>query len=73
MVDDDGTGYLAFGGGIPEGRQEAPGTARIVKLGEDMISLAEDPVRLDVPWLFEDSGINKINGKYVIFLPGYRN
>ena len=65
MVDDDGTGYLAFGGGIPEGRQEAPGTARIVKLGEDMISLAEDPVRLDVPWLFEDSGINKINGKYV--------
>ena len=65
MVDDDGTGYLAFGGGVPSGKQAAPGTARIVRLGEDMVSLDGDPVRLDVPWLFEDSGINKIGGKYV--------
>ena len=65
MVDDDGTGYLAFGGGVPEGKQAAPGTGRIVRLGDDMISLAGDPVALDVPWLFEDSGINKINGQYV--------
>ena len=64
MVDEDGTGYLAFGGGIPEGMQKAPGTARIVRLGEDMISLDGDPVRLDVPWLFEDSGINRIGDKY---------
>ena len=64
MVDEDGTGYLAFGGGIPEGMQKAPGTARIVKLGEDMISLDGDPVRLDVPWLFEDSGINRIGDRY---------
>ncbi len=65
MVDDDGTGYLAFGGGVPEGKQAAPGTGRIVRLADDMISLAGDPVRLDVPWLFEDSGINKIGGKYI--------
>ena len=65
MVDDDGTGYLAFGGGVPEGKQAAPGTGRIVRLGEDMISLACDPVTLDVPWLFEDSGINKIGDTYV--------
>lgn len=65
MVDDDGTGYLAFGGGVPTGKAAAPGTGRIVKLGADMISLDGDPVRLDVPYLFEDSGINKINGKYV--------
>lgn len=64
MVDEDGTGYLAFGGGIPEGKQAAPGTARIVRLGADMISLDGDPVRLDVPWLFEDSGINRIGDKY---------
>ena len=64
MVDEDGTGYLAFGGGVPDGKWEAPGTARIVRLGEDMISLAGDPVRLDVPWLFEDSGINKIGDNY---------
>ena len=64
MVDEDGTGYLAFGGGVPGDRFEAPGTARIVRLGEDMISLAGDPVRLDVPWLFEDSGINRVGDKY---------
>ena len=65
MVDDDGTGYLAFGGGVPEGRQAAPGTGRIVRLGADMISLDGDPVRLDVPYLFEDSGINRVGDKYI--------
>ena len=64
MVDEDGTGYLAFGGGIPEGLAEAPGTGRIVRLGDDMLSLDGDPVRLDVPWLFEDSGINRIGDTY---------
>ena len=64
MVDEDGTGYLAFGGGVPEGKQSAPGTGRIVKLADDMIHLDGDPVRLDVPWLFEDSGINRVGGKY---------
>ncbi len=64
MVDEDGTGYLAFGGGIPDGKQAAPGTARIVKLADDMIHLDGDPVRLDVPWLFEDSGINRVGDKY---------
>lgn len=65
MVDDDGSAYLVFGGGVPEGKQAAPGTARIVKLGDDMISLDGDPVAIDVPYLFEDSGINKIGDKYV--------
>ncbi len=65
MVDEDGTGYLAFGGGIPNGKEAAPGTGRIVRLGEDMMSLDGDPVTLDVPWLFEDSGLNRINGTYI--------
>ncbi|MBQ7003425.1 MAG: endo-1,4-beta-xylanase [Oscillospiraceae bacterium] len=64
FVDDDGTGYLYFGGGVPDGMQANPGTARVVKLGDDMISLAGDPQALDVPYLFEDSGINKIGDKY---------
>ena len=64
MVDEDGTGYLAFGGGIPDGQQKAPGTGRIVKLADDMIHIDGDPVRLDVPWLFEDSGINRVGDKY---------
>ena len=65
MVDEDGTGYLAFGGGVPEGKQASPGTGRIVRLAEDMIHLDGDPVRLEVPWLFEDSGLNRIGGKYI--------
>lgn len=70
LVDDDGTGYLYFGGGVPGGDKPTaeqiknPGNARVVKLNDDMISLACDPVTIEVPFLFEDSGINKWNGKY---------
>ena len=65
MVDEDGAGYLAFGGGVPDGKQAAPGTARIVRLGADMMSLDGDPVPLEAPYLFEDSGINRIGDKYI--------
>ena len=64
LVDDDGQGYLYFGGiGEAEDR-EHPKCIHVVKLGDDMISLKEDPVEIDAPAPFEDSGINKINGKY---------
>ncbi len=65
MVDEDGTGYLAFGGGVPTGKDADPGTVRVVQLGEDMVSLAGDPVRIDAPYVFEDSGLNRIGDKYV--------
>ena len=65
LVDDDGSAYLYFGGGVPEGKQADPGTARAVKLGEDMISLDGDPVAINPPWLFEDSGINRFGDTYV--------
>lgn len=67
LLDDDGTGYIYFGGGIPSPDMVAnPGTARVAKLSSDMIHLDGDPVPIkDVLYLFEDSGINKINGKYV--------
>jgi len=64
LVDDDGSAYIYFGGGVPEGKEEFPGTARVAKLGDDMISLASDPVVIDAPCLFEDSGIHKYDGKY---------
>ncbi len=64
FVDDDGTGYLCFGGGVPDGKTAMPGTSRVVKLGDDMISLAGTPATIDAPYLFEDSGINKIGNKY---------
>lgn len=64
FVDDDGQGYLYFGGiGELEDR-EHPKCIRVVKLGADMISLDGEPVEIDAPAPFEDSGINKINGKY---------
>ena len=64
MVDDDGTGYLFFGGGVPEGNPANGKTGRCVKLGDDMISLAGDPVTMDTPYLFEDSSILKIGNTY---------
>lgn len=64
LVDDDGTGYIYFGGGVPEGKAAAPGTGRVAKLGADMISIEGDVVTLDIPYLFEDSGIHKYKDKY---------
>lgn len=64
LVDDDGRAYLYFGGGIPDEKYADPGTARVVELAEDMISLACDPIPMEVPYLFEDSGINKIGDMY---------
>lgn len=65
LVDGDGSAYLYFGGGVPNGKAENPGTARVAKLGADMISLDGDPVAINPPWLFEDSGINKFGNTYV--------
>lgn len=64
LVDDDGTGYLYFGGGVPKGKESAPQTHRVVKLGSDMVSLAGNPVTINAPWSFEDSGINKVGNTY---------
>ncbi|MBR6760546.1 MAG: family 43 glycosylhydrolase, partial [Oscillospiraceae bacterium] len=64
FVDDDGTGYLYFGGGVPSGKAADPGTARVVKLGADMISLDGTPARINPPYLFEDSSILKIGNTY---------
>lgn len=64
MVDDDGKGYLYYGGGV-QSDPVHPKSARCVALGDDMVSIVGTPITLDPPYLFEDSGINKINGKYV--------
>ncbi|WP_461251330.1 family 43 glycosylhydrolase, partial [Treponema sp. R8-4-B8] len=61
FIDDDGQAYLFFGGG---GSGEDPGNARRVKLGNDMISLAQDPEAWKVPYLFEASDMKKINDVY---------
>ncbi len=64
LMDDDGKAYLYFGGGVPEGKADDPGTARVVELGDDMISIVGEPQRINPPYLFEDSGIHKSGDKY---------
>ncbi|WP_104993152.1 carbohydrate-binding protein, partial [Clostridium acetobutylicum] len=70
LVDDDGTGYLYFGGGIPGGNNPSQGqianpkTARVMKLNGDMIHTTGSAATIDSPFMFEDSGIHKYNGKY---------
>lgn len=64
LVDEDGSAYIYFGGGVPEGQEAHPYTARVAKLGADMISLDGDPVAIDPPYLFEDSGIHKMGNTY---------
>jgi len=70
LVDDDGTGYIYFGGGLPGGRYPSqaqianPKTARVIQLGDDMISTVGEAVTIDAPYMFEDAGIHKYNGRY---------
>lgn len=64
LVEEDGTAYIYFGGGVPDGKDINPRTARVAKLNADMTGIDGEPVLIDAPYLFEDSGINKINGKY---------
>lgn len=69
LVDDDGTGYLYFGGigdtaNKPDSFIKNPKCTRVIKLGDDMVSTVGTAEMIDAPYMFEDSGINKINGKY---------
>lgn len=64
LMDDDGNAYIYFGGGVPEGMEKNPRTARVAKLGDDMISIDGEAVLIDAPYMFEDSGINKFGDTY---------
>ena len=64
LVDDDGTGYLYYGGGVPAGKENMPGTSRVVKLKDNMVELDGNAKAIEAPAVFEDSGIHKHNGTY---------
>lgn len=69
VIDDNGVGWLAFGGGDPLHADESglyTGNSRIVKLGEDMISIDSEVVKLPTPYHFEANELNYINGKYIL-------
>ncbi len=64
LVDDDGKAYIYFGGGVPEGKDEMPNTARVMQLGDDMISVIGEAVPIPAPFMFENAGINKVGNIY---------
>ncbi len=58
VIDDDGVGWLTFGGLGNE-------CGRIVKLGDDLVSLDSDIVKIPAKHHFEANELNFINGTYV--------
>lgn len=65
-IDRHGTGWLAFGGGTAaRGGQIYTQTAKIVKLGKDMLSFDSEFVTIDAPYFFEASELNEVDGKYI--------
>jgi arabinoxylan arabinofuranohydrolase len=61
FIDDDGQAYLYFGGGP----QDTGPNARVVRLGSDMISIADEQATvIDAPDFFEASYMHKYGDKY---------
>ena len=52
VIDDEGTGWLSFGGGGKGevGTDYMPGDAHIVRLGKDLISLDSEIVETKAPY-----------------------
>lgn len=67
VIDADGTGWIAFGGGDPQssGSKLMPGNSRIAKLKSSMLALDGAAVNLPAPYLFEASELNIMNGRFV--------
>ncbi|WP_242684613.1 family 43 glycosylhydrolase [Microbacterium sp. SD291] len=70
FIDDDGQGYLYFGGNSQIGTApnvqgpQNPKSTRVVKLKDDMVTLDGDPVEIDGPGMFEASSMFKHGDKY---------
>lgn len=66
VIDDNGVGWLSFGAGMAsDGTTYMPGSNRIVKLGDDMVSFDSEFAEIPAPYHFEASELNYINGTYV--------
>ena len=76
-IDENGTGWLTFGGGDPNssGSDLIPGNARIVKLGKNMYSFkTSDIVEIPAPYHFEANELNVVNGKFIFsYSSSWRN
>lgn len=66
VIDDNGDGWLAFGGGKADWADKIiPCSSKIVKLGKDMLSFDSEFTTIPAPYFFEASELNYINGTYV--------
>jgi len=67
VIDENGTGWLSFGGGDPnaKGNDIQPNNAGIVKLKPSMIELDGKAVKIPAPYHFEASELNVMDGKFV--------
>lgn len=66
VVDDEGRGWLSFGGGSNQfGTEYNPGNARIVRLTDDMMYLDSPITEIKAPYHFEANELNYINGTWV--------
>ena len=64
-IDGNGTGWLTFGGGrAQDGTPALPGTARIVRLGDDMLSFAGGFSPIPAPYFYEASELNIIGSTF---------
>lgn len=64
-IDDNGVGWLSFGGGAPSsGSKVHTNIPKVVKLGEDMLSFDSEFVSIDAPHFFEASELNYVDGTY---------
>ena len=64
-IDENGVGWLAFGGGVDAKGRVHTEVPKIVKLGNDMLSLDSKFVSIDAPYFFEASELNYVNGTYI--------
>ncbi len=64
-IDENGVGWLSFGGGAPgETPQVHSNVPKVVKLGEDLLSFDSEFVSIDAPYFCEASEMDYFNGTY---------
>ncbi len=64
-IDEDGVGWLAFGGGVPaDSGKVHSNVPKVARLGKDLLSFDSEFVSIDAPYFFEASELNYIDGYY---------
>ena len=64
-IDENGIGWLTFGGGTPaNGAEIYTKVPKIVKLGKDMLSFDSDFISINAPYFYEASELNCIDGTF---------